>query len=57
MRSLPIYEAGGTCESCLTTLIEPAQKADSRLDDGVLAAVIKYPLECAEAPVGGFTHH
>ncbi|EGU71871.1 hypothetical protein FOXB_17620 [Fusarium oxysporum f. sp. conglutinans Fo5176] len=41
---------GRGSQAVIVFVFEPAQKADSRLDDGVLAAVIKYPLECAEAP-------
>jgi hypothetical protein len=42
----------------LITLLEPSQKTDGGMEDGgVLAAVAKYPLECAEGPLSGINHH
>ncbi|KAH7200689.1 hypothetical protein BKA60DRAFT_582345 [Fusarium oxysporum] len=44
-------------QAVVVFVFEPSQKADRGLEDGVLAAVTKYPLECAEGPVSGFNHY
>ncbi|CEI68176.1 unnamed protein product [Fusarium venenatum] len=44
----------GGWEIQAVVVFKQARMTDSRLDGGVFAAVIMYPLECAKAPGGGF---
>ncbi|KAJ4248376.1 hypothetical protein NW762_012706 [Fusarium torreyae] len=46
---------GRGSQAVVVFVFEPALNADPRLEDGVSAVVTKYPLECVQAPVGGFT--
>ncbi|EMT69355.1 hypothetical protein ACKRZS_006463 [Fusarium odoratissimum] len=44
-------------QAVVVFVFEPSQKADGGMEDGgVLAAIAKYPLECAEGPLNGFNH-
>ncbi|EXK76630.1 hypothetical protein FOQG_18637 [Fusarium oxysporum f. sp. raphani 54005] len=45
-------------QAVVVFVFEPSQKTDGGMEDGgVLAAVAKYPLECAEGPLSGINHH
>ncbi|QGI62780.1 hypothetical protein CEK26_006739 [Fusarium fujikuroi] len=44
-------------EAVVIFVFGPAKMADVRPDNGVWAAVTRYPVECAKGLVGGFNHH
>ncbi|SPJ74788.1 uncharacterized protein FTOL_04519 [Fusarium torulosum] len=44
-------------QAVIVFVFKPAEKANPTSDNGALAAAVKYPLECVEAPVGSLTHH